>query len=75
MKQHLGSGLEMTTVGITMVITTVVGYFGGTWLDGKFGTEPAFTAVGVLFGAAAGFVQLFRVAGGPRQSDRDRDGK
>ena len=62
MKRSWSHGIELTSVGITLVIATLLGYFGGAWLDGKLGTEPALGAVGLLLGAAAGFVQLFRVA-------------
>ncbi|HJN15368.1 MAG TPA: AtpZ/AtpI family protein [Armatimonadota bacterium] len=75
MKQNLSSGLELTTVGITLVITTAAGYFGGAWLDQKFGIAPVLTAVGVLFGSAAGFVQLFRVVGQSGRSEKDDDGQ
>lgn len=75
MKRHSGTGIELTTVGITIVIATVLGYAGGAWLDAKLGTEPVLGAIGVLLGAAGGFVQLFRVANSAGRSDGDEHGK
>jgi F0F1-type ATP synthase assembly protein I len=57
-----GPGLELVSVGIELVVASALGYFGGNWLDGRLHTAPAFAAVGLLLGSAAGFVQLFRVA-------------
>jgi F0F1-type ATP synthase assembly protein I len=74
MNRHWGSGIEFTTVGITLVLATLLGYAGGAWLDHRLGTEPVFSAVGLLLGAAAGFVQLFRVVGSSGRSDRGDDG-
>jgi ATP synthase protein I len=50
-------------VGLTLVISTVLGLWGGYVLDGWLGTSPWLTVVGLLFGIAAGFVNLFRAAG------------
>lgn len=47
------------SIGIEIVIATLVGYAGGHWLDGQFGTSPYLTLIGLLFGIAAGFKGLF----------------
>jgi ATP synthase protein I len=75
MKRSWGSSLELTTVGITMVLATLLGYMGGAWLDRKFGTEPVLGAVGLVLGAAAGFVQLFRVVGASSRTKGGDDGE
>ncbi len=75
MRSSWSSGLELTTVGITLVLTTVLGYGGGAWLDAKLGTGPVLGAVGLLLGAAAGFVQLFRVVGAASRRDNGDDGE
>ena len=75
MKSSWSSGIELTTVGITLVLATVLGYAGGTWLDGKLGTAPALGAAGVLLGSAAGFVQLFRVVNAAAAKRRGDDGE
>jgi ATP synthase protein I len=48
-------------VGLELLLSIAVGYYGGHWLDGKFGTRwIAF--IGFLLGCYAGFRALFRVA-------------
>jgi ATP synthase protein I len=39
-----------------------IGYFGGAWLDRRFHTAPWLMMLGVLFGIAAGFKELLRLA-------------
>ena len=50
------------SIGIELVVATLIGYFGGGWLDGRFGTKPWLTTIGLLFGIAAGFRALVRIA-------------
>jgi len=50
------------SLGITLVILTVGGYFFGNWLDGKLGTSPYLSLVGLFLGISAGFYQLYKVA-------------
>ena len=53
---------ELASVGITLVVATVLGLAGGYWLDRWLGTSPWLMLVGLLFGITAGFVNLFRSA-------------
>jgi ATP synthase protein I len=53
----------LSGVGLTLVISTVLGLAGGYYLDGWLGTKPWLTLVGLLLGIAAGFVNLFRAVG------------
>jgi ATP synthase protein I len=53
----------LSGVGLTLVISTVLGLWGGYVLDGWLGTRPWLTLVGLLFGIAAGFLNLFRAVG------------
>jgi len=75
MRSSWSSGLELTTVGITLVLATVLGYAGGAWLDKKLATAPVLGAIGLLLGAAAGFVQLFKVVNAASRKSRDGDGE
>ena len=50
------------SVGITLVVATVIGLAGGYWLDRWLGTAPWLAMIGLGFGIAAGFVNLFRSA-------------
>ena len=49
----------LSTVGITLVFSTVIGYFIGHYLDGHFGTTPWLTLFFLLLGIAAGFKNLY----------------
>jgi len=51
---------ELSTVGMTLVLATVIGLAGGYYLDRWLGTSPWLTMIGLGFGIAAGFVNLFR---------------
>lgn len=59
---------QLGAVGIEVAISTVVGLLAGQWLDGKLGTEPILTILGLLLGVIAGFRSLIRVA---RKSTRE----
>ncbi len=49
----------LSTVGITLVAATLIGYYMGYYLDRLFGTSPWLTIIFLLFGIAAGFKNLF----------------
>ena len=53
--------MGLFSVGTVLVVAIVLGYLGGSWVDGRMGSKPWGLISGVLLGSAAGFVQLFRV--------------
>lgn len=56
-------GLSMATrIGVELVVSTVAGGAIGFFLDRWIGTKPWFMIVGILFGAAAGFRSVYRIA-------------
>ena len=59
---------EVSTVGMTLVVATVLGLVGGYYADRWLGTSPWLTLIGLGFGIASGFVSLFRTV---RKSNRD----
>jgi len=61
---------ELSTVGLTLVVATVLGLAGGYYLDRWLGTSPWLTLIGLLLGIAAGFVNLFRSI---KRAERDID--
>lgn len=61
---------ELSTVGLTLVLATVIGLAGGYYLDRWLGTSPWLTLIGLGFGIAAGFVNLFRTV---NRAGRDLD--
>ena len=48
-------------VGIFFGVAVFLGMFGGRWLDRRTHTEPLFTLLGLGFGVAAGFRELYRM--------------
>ena len=56
-----GAGLA-SSIGLVLVIATVIGYVIGSWLDRKFHTAPWLMFVFTLMGIIAGFIQIFRIA-------------
>lgn len=53
--------LDASTVGLSLVLATVIGLLIGLFLDGKFGTSPWFTLIFFILGVIAGFKELFRM--------------
>ena len=49
------------SLGIELILSIAVGYYGGRWLDGKFGSAPWLALLGFAVGLYAGFRQIFRV--------------
>lgn len=50
-----------STVGITLVVATGIGYFFGSWLDAKLGTDPYLMLLFTLLGVAAGFYEMLKL--------------
>ena len=48
-------------VGFEVAVAIAIGYFGGQWLDRKFGTTPWLTIVGFAAGVGAAIKALVRV--------------
>jgi len=57
----MGKAALGSSVGLIFVVSIVIGYYAGSWLDHKLGTSywmPILTLIGI----AAGFVQMVRIA-------------
>ena len=52
----------LSTLGLTMVIATMIGLAIGVWLDSKLNTSPWLTIIFLLIGIAAGFNKVIQVA-------------
>ena len=48
-------------IGISLLVTTLIGVLGGYWVDGQLGTLPIFVLVGFFAGAGAGTVMIYRL--------------
>jgi len=48
-------------IGVSLLVTTLVGVLIGYWADKQLGTLPVFLIVGFLVGAGAGTVMIARL--------------
>lgn len=64
---------ELSAIGMTLVVSTVVGLVGGYYLDRWLGTSPFLLIGGLLIGIAAGFVNLFRSVKAAERRMEDHD--
>jgi F0F1-type ATP synthase assembly protein I len=48
-------------IGVSLLITTLVGVLFGYWVDRQLGTLPIFLIVGFLVGAGAGTLMIARL--------------
>jgi len=63
---------ELASIGMAMVLATVIGLGAGYYADRWLGTSPWLTLIGLGLGIAAGFVALFRsVKAAERNLDDD----
>ena len=53
MKEHYRALGSWGTLGLEIVLSVMLGLFGGRWLDGRFGTGQWLSLVGFAFGCAA----------------------
>ncbi|MCL4706920.1 AtpZ/AtpI family protein [bacterium] len=47
-------------LGLRFALAAVLGALGGYWLDLKLSSSPIGLLIGVIFGATAGFINLYR---------------
>ena len=48
-------------IGVSLLVTTLVGVLAGYWVDQQLGTKPLFVLVGFLAGAGAGSLLIYRL--------------
>ena len=48
-------------IGISLMVTTLVGVLAGRWVDAQLGTLPIFLIIGFLIGAGSGTVMIYRL--------------
>jgi len=51
---------ELSSIGVAMVLATVIGFAGGYYADKWLGTEPWLLLIGLGFGIAAAGVNFYR---------------
>jgi ATP synthase protein I len=48
-------------IGISLLVTTLIGVLAGRWVDEQLGTLPIFLIIGFLIGAGSGTVMIYRL--------------
>jgi F0F1-type ATP synthase assembly protein I len=48
-------------IGVSLLVTTLVGVLIGYWVDGQVGTTAVFAIIGFFAGAGAGTVMIYRL--------------
>jgi ATP synthase protein I len=48
-------------IGLSLLVTTLIGVLAGRWLDGQLGTLPVFVILGFFAGAGSGTVMIIRL--------------
>jgi F0F1-type ATP synthase assembly protein I len=56
-------GTDLGSIGLEIVLCVLVGFFGGRWLDGRFGTDPWLSILGFVFGLGAAAKAVLRATG------------
>ena len=46
-------------IGISLLVTTLIGVLVGRWADAQLGTLPVFVIIGFLIGAGSGTVMMY----------------
>jgi ATP synthase protein I len=68
-RQMWQKAARVGVVGLEMGIAVAIGFFGGAWLDGRFGTAPYLGLVGLVVGVGAAGKALWDTA---RKLSRDQ---
>lgn len=70
-RSNLRATLDYSYIGIFFGVSVAIGYFTGRWADDAWGTKPWGAMVGLLFGVATGFRELYRIAKKYERQNRD----
>jgi F0F1-type ATP synthase assembly protein I len=68
------------SVGLELAVSVLLGLFGGRWLDGKLGTDPWLTWLGLGLGIITGYRAVWRALKtanreARRADERDRNAR
>jgi hypothetical protein len=68
-----GAAYRYLGVGLTWALSTILGVLLGAWADGRWGTSPALTLLGMIIGTVGGFAYMYhQTVVIPRDRDRSR---
>ena len=59
--------------GVTMALSLFLGYYGGSWLDKKLGTEPFGLVIGLMAGVGLAFYSMLKELKALERMDRPKD--
>ncbi len=51
----------VTELGLSVVVSILIGLFAGLWLDRKFGFKGFFTIILLIFGVIGGFIAAYKL--------------
>jgi predicted F0F1-ATPase subunit len=51
----------ITELGLSVVISILIGLFAGLWLDRKLGLKGVFTVILLIFGVIGGFIAAYKL--------------
>ena len=57
----LAYAVLFSEIGISLLVTTLIGVLAGYWADGQLGTLPIFLIIGFFIGAGAGTLMIYRL--------------
>jgi F0F1-type ATP synthase assembly protein I len=65
-------------LGLQLALAVVIFFFIGSWIDQRYGTDPAGKIAGAVLGTIGGFIKFFKsvsklVADEDRKSLKDKD--
>ena len=72
-KELFRSIATVSSMGISVVMAIGIGVWFGLFLDRSFGTKPWFFYIFLLIGIAAGFKNIYVIAGREIRRDDDRN--
>jgi F0F1-type ATP synthase assembly protein I len=57
----LAYAVLFSEIGISLLVTTLIGVLAGYWADGQLGTIPIFVLIGFFAGAGTGTLMIYRL--------------
>jgi len=57
----LAYAVLFSEIGISLLVTTLIGVLAGYWADGQLGTVPIFVLIGFFAGAGLGTMMIYRL--------------
>jgi F0F1-type ATP synthase assembly protein I len=72
--RSLSGTAQLSTIGLTLAFSTIIGVGIGYLLDRWLHTDPIFTVIFLVIGTIAGFVEMIRTISRAEQ-DEEQDGQ